>query len=101
MIWFWDLYLVDAAQAEHPHASPLRAADLAGLPPALVISAEYDVLRDEAERYAERLQAAGVPVQMSRYDGMHHGFASSAGVLAKADHAVAEACTWLRGLFGG
>ena len=74
---------------------------MADLPPALVISAEYDVLRDEAELYAAALQRAGVPVQMSRYDGMHHGFASSAGMLSKADQAVAESGAWLRARFAG
>ena len=55
MEWFWAHYLNDAAEADHPHASPLRAPDLGGPPPAYVVSAEYDPLRDEAERYGERL----------------------------------------------
>lgn len=100
MIWFWDHYLNGPDDIDHPYASPLRAPSLAGLPPALVISAEYDVLRDEAELYAGRLQDAGVPVQLTRYDGVHHGFASSAGALAKADRAMEEASAWLRERFG-
>jgi acetyl esterase len=101
MKWFWDHYLSEASQGAHPHASPLRATDLSGLPPALVITAEYDPLRDEGERYAEKLRAAGVPVAMSRYDGVNHGFMFWVGVVDKAGVAMAEACEWLRGVFAG
>jgi acetyl esterase len=98
MMWFWNHYLTDQAEAVHPHVSPLRAKDLARLPPALVLTAEYDPLRDEGEAYAEKLRAAGVKVQMKRYDGMNHGFFNLAGLVNKADTAVDEACAWIRGV---
>jgi acetyl esterase len=96
MIWFWDHYLSDATQADHPHASPYREPDLAGLPPALVITAEYDPLRDEAEAYADRLRQSGVPTEKTRWPGMNHGFFFVPGVVDAASAAIDQACAWVR-----
>jgi len=76
MAWFWDAYLPEVDRRSELFASPLRATDeqLTGLPPALVIVDEADVLRDEGEAYAARLRAAGVAVTTVRYDGITHDF---------------------------
>jgi acetyl esterase len=100
MRWFWNHYLNSPAEAANPVASPLRAARLSDLPPALVITAEFDPLRDEGERYARRLEEAGVPARLTRYDGMIHGFFGMTGMMDKARAAVQEACANLRLAFG-
>jgi acetyl esterase len=88
MAWFWDHYLPDAGRRERADASPLRAGDLAGLPPAVVVTAEHDVLRDEGEAYAERLREAGVPVRHRRFDGQMHGFFTLVNVLPASAAAI-------------
>jgi acetyl esterase len=72
MVWFWNHYLSDESEARHPYAAPLRAEHLRDLPPAYVITAEYDPLRDEGEAYAARLREAGVPVAAVRCEGLTH-----------------------------
>jgi acetyl esterase len=97
--WYWNHYLAEPGDGQNPLASPLLAPSQADLPPALVITAEFDPLRDEGEFYAEKLYAAGVPTELSRYDGMVHGFFAMSGVLDGGRKAIAEAATWLRRTF--
>ncbi len=74
MEWFYGHYVNTPKDGDDARVSPLREAELAGLPPALVLTAEFDPLRDEGEAYARRLKEAGVPVTQKRYDGQIHGF---------------------------
>ena len=101
MVWFWSHYLRNDADKANPIASPLRAADLKGLPPALVITAEFDPLRDEGEAYARRLREAGVPTKLSRYDGTIHGFFGMTGFIELGKKAVAEAAAAVKQGVGG
>jgi acetyl esterase len=96
MQWFWNCYLARAADAADGRASPLRAKDLSGLPPATILTAEFDPLRDEAEAYADRLRAAGVQVFGRRYLGVIHGFTSMPLVTPMAERSIADLAQDLR-----
>jgi acetyl esterase len=90
MEWFRDHYLRNPEDARHPHASPLLASDLEGLPPALILTAECDPLRDEGEAFAKRLTEAGVTVTCTRYAGMIHPFFSLSGAIPQALDAIQQ-----------
>jgi len=96
MEWFWNHYLPDPKLGSSELASPLRASALGDLPPATVITAEFDPLRDEGEAYAQRLSDAGVKTQLTRYDGVFHSFFGMSAAIDKAAQAMDEACTALR-----
>jgi acetyl esterase len=100
MRWFWGHYLASEAEGDNPLVSPLRAPDLSGLPPALIVTAEFDPLRDDGELYGQRLREAGVPVKISRYDGMIHGFFYMAGVLDQTKNLYDEIGTEVRAALG-
>ncbi len=100
MRWFWDQYVPEPGERRHPYVNPLAAENLADLPPALVLTAEFDPLRDEGEAYAAALAAAGVPVTCTRYDGMIHGFFSFADFVDAAKRAVAESAGAVRAAIG-
>ena len=95
MKWFWDLY-ADAEQRLDPRASPLLANDLSGLPPALVMTAEYDPLRDEGEAYGARLAEAGVAVEIIRCDGFIHGVFAQTQTVSATRPAMQKACDALK-----
>ena len=89
MRWYWRQY-AGTHPLDDPLLSPFATSDLTGLPPAVVATAEHDVLRDEGDRYAARLQEAGVPTWTRQYAGMVHGFLWQAGLVAAADAALTE-----------
>jgi acetyl esterase len=93
---FWDHYCPPNVDRDDPLASPLRAPDLGGLPPALVLVAEFDPLRDEGLAYARRLAEAGVAVTTRRDPGMLHGYLGAAAEIDIAGAALAEAVAWMR-----
>jgi acetyl esterase/lipase len=96
MRWFWEQCLGAHGNPDDVYVSVLRHPDLSGLPPTLVITAEFDPLRDEGEAYAEHLAAAGVDVTLRRYDGMVHGFIGMEALVPDADEALAEVADFLR-----
>jgi acetyl esterase len=96
MRWYWNHYL-GGSDGAHPDASPLRASNLSGVAPALVVVCEYDPLRDEGVAYAERLREAGVPVRLSEYEGMIHGFLRMRALIDRSQTVLEESAEALRG----
>jgi acetyl esterase len=99
MRWFFHHYLRGPEDGADPRVSPLRGV-LSGLPPALVITAEFDPLRDQGMAYAEALAGAGVPVTAQVYEGMFHGFFAMTAVIDAAKVAFDDAVAGLRTAFG-
>jgi acetyl esterase len=100
MRWYWSQYVPDVSRAPSPDCSPLRA-DVSGVAPAILITAEFDPLRDEGEAYARRLRAAGVAATLHRYDGLIHGFIRMTAVLNRADGAIDEVAEAVRRALAG
>jgi acetyl esterase len=96
---YWRLYLREESDGDDPRASPLRAASLANLPAATIVTAEYDPLLDEGRAYAGRLRQAGVQVEYREYAGLVHGFATSAGAIDAGRAAVQDCASSLRAAF--
>jgi acetyl esterase/lipase len=90
MEWYWRHYLSDDASRDNPYVSPLRAVNHSDLPPALIVTCEYDPLRDEGEAYGEKLREAGVPVKVSRYEGMVHGILWMGGMIDRTEDLIEE-----------
>ena len=99
MVWFWNHYAPRQEDRRNPYAAPLRAASLRGLPPALVITAEFDPLCDDGNAYAARLREDGVPVRLSRQDGLIHGFFQMGAVIDRGRASVDEAARALKDAF--
>ena len=100
MEWYWDHYLRDENDATNPYAAPIHAKTLSGLPQALVITAEFDPLRDEGEKYAAALVAAGVQTTCTRYSGVAHLFYQAPERINKGRLAIEETTLALRAAFG-
>jgi len=96
MRWFMRHYIADPADATDPRVCPLRMPSLRGLPPTFVVTAEYDVLRDEGERYVERLREDGIDVTFERADGLHHGFIRLFGILEESGQWIDRIGAWMR-----
>lgn len=95
MVWFWDQY-TKCDDRTNPYASPIAAESLRNLPPALVLTAEYDVLREEGEAYGKRLKLDGVDAEVVRFDGYIHGFFAETNTVPETRNAMGLACKMLR-----
>ncbi len=100
MHWFRDHYMPDQADWSNPDAAPLHAANHSDLPPAYIVIAEYDPLRDEGHEYADKLHAAGVPVTVKHYDDQIHVFFTMVNVMDSANEAVADASNAIKAAVG-
>ena len=99
MPWFWNYYLENEADKSNKYVAPLTADNFSGMPPTILITAEFDPLRDEGEQYAQKLAAGGVSVKSERFDGVVHEFFGLAGAVSKASDAVKFAAEGLKEVF--
>ena len=99
MEWYWDHYLKEAAHGMNPYAAPLQCNDLSSLPEALIITADHDPLCDEGDAYAARLAESGVPVKLSQYLGVMHGFVSMSDTIDQGMDALRETAQFLKETF--
>jgi acetyl esterase len=99
MMWYWDQYLGSKADVTNPYAIPASSTNLKGVAPAIVLTAEFDPLRDEGEAYAKQLSAAGVNTTCTRYDGVIHGFFGMSAVVDKSKEAVNQVAAALKTAF--
>ncbi|WP_037356571.1 alpha/beta hydrolase [Amycolatopsis orientalis] len=99
--WCWEQYVGGSSAAIDQYAAPMKAASLRGLPPALVLTAEVDPLRDDGEAYVERLRADGVPVALIRHAGVFHGFFTEVGTFPQTDAALSAVARHLQAIDSG
>lgn len=95
----YDRYIPQGSDRQQPYISPLKANNLSNLPPAFILTAEFDPLRDEGEAYAERLKQAGISVTVTQYPGMIHGFFQMGGVIERGNQAIADVAANLKNVF--
>jgi len=100
MIWFWTNYIKNETDLSDPYLCPLKAEDFSGLPPALILTAEYDPLRDEGAEYGRRLQVAGVEVKHMHFEDQMHGFMMQTRAIDRAREALRPIGEWLQGRLG-
>jgi acetyl esterase len=100
VLWYGDLYLSSPEQAADVRASPLRADDLRGQPPAMIVTAGFDPLLDDGRLYAERLEAAGTPVIYHEFPGQIHAFISLTRVIPQGNECLREVADWLKSRLG-